>query len=1280
MRPPVALLALFLAAGLLLSAQAQETPASAIEPSVPAPTAAVQKVLDEVAALAKEKKAAEALAAADRVLAIAREAKDAPGEALAQVARGEQLEALNRREEAAPAWKEAAAAWERAGDGPGRIQALCRQALLLSMVGKESEADILLNAALNAGETERQRPVAAAFELNQGAVAFFRRGSPNAARRLFLATFGIQEKLAPGSLNGSFILNNLGAVATDQGDLAGAKRYHEQALEIQEKLAPGSLDVAFSLNNLGGVVQVQGDLAGAKRLYEQALAIAIRLAPGSGDVAFSLTGLGNVASDQGNLAGAKRYYEQALEIREKLAPGSLEVAEILHNLGSTVQRQGDLAAARRCFEQSLEIRQKLAPGSGDVAYSLTGLGNVAHLQGDRATAKRYHQQTLEIVRTRNPDSLQTADMLSNLGGVALDGGELAEAKRYLEQALEIQKRLAPGSLLVAGSLSKLGGVAGVQGDLAGAKRLYEQALAIREGLAPGSLDVADGLIGLGLMAEQQGDLAGAKRLHERALAIYERLAPGSLGVVASLNNLGEVAQKQGDLVGAKQLYKQALAMQEKLAPGALDIAFILNNAGEVDTKRGDLAGAQRYFEQSLEIKQRLAPDSLDVASSMKNLGNVAASRGDWDRAEALSRQAWTIIRHQAAAVSGDEARQAFGHTAEVYAASLLRCQLRRGDAQGAFATLEEGRAQALQQLLAERGLTEKLVAPDVWKPFQTALAARNQAQRMLEVARGDVEQARRRLDAQKTQAAEASVLSELLGRLEAATAVIPRREAEETDARLKLGAAWDAVKRSAPQTLGEPLSLAAARAALPPGTLLAAFAVGQEESTLLLVGREGPVRGFHLNLSNKQLAARVTLIRNTLALGLEGGSIRARRSRRRSSARWSRGDGEALPLLADSPMERDAALRSLFHTLFPPKAAAAVAKAKRLLISPDDVLWDLPFAALRAEVFRSSGVQGSIPGSRPVPDRNTRSPQYLGLLKPISYTPSLSVYAYAVREARRASSEGPALVAVGNPVFSRERRAELLRRAVPASGAPASKPTAKPQQLASAAPRRRSGERSPGERGLLTREAPAPLPGAEDEASVVARLYGTTPSIGVEPTEAWLRQRAPSARVLHLATHGYYNSAIPSASGVLLAVPEKEPGIGETDNDGVLQAWELYDPKLRLNAELVVLSACETGLGQKVAGEGLVGLTRAFQVAGARSIVASRWRVSDERTEKLMVLFHQKLRRGLAKDEALRQAMVAVHRERPDPYYWAPFFLVGDPENGGLGAPPPTPTRSGGRR
>src|SRR5262249_10521778 len=133
---------------------------------------------------------------------------------------------------------------------------------------------------------------------------------------------------------------------------------------------------------------------------------------------------------------------------------------------------------------------------------------------------------------------------------------------------------------------------------------------------------------------------------------------------------------------------------------------------------------------------------------------------------------------------------------------------------------------------------------------------------------------------------------------------------------------------------------------------------------------------------------------------------------------------------------------------------------------------------------------------------------------------------------------------------------------------------------------------SSGERGLLTRDGTVPiaLPAAAAEAAAVARLYGARAATGPAPTEAWFRQHAGQADLIHLATAGFYNSFRAMSSGVLLAVPPRPLAAGDTDHDGALEAWELMsEPELRLRAELVVLSACETGMGETVSGEGLVG-------------------------------------------------------------------------------------------
>jgi CHAT domain-containing protein len=134
----------------------------------------------------------------------------------------------------------------------------------------------------------------------------------------------------------------------------------------------------------------------------------------------------------------------------------------------------------------------------------------------------------------------------------------------------------------------------------------------------------------------------------------------------------------------------------------------------------------------------------------------------------------------------------------------------------------------------------------------------------------------------------------------------------------------------------------------------------------------------------------------------------------------------------------------------------------------------------------------------------------------------------------------------------------------------------------------------------------------------------------------------------------------PFDSGLVLAIPEQ---FAEGHDNGLLQVWEIFQ-SVRLDADLVVLSACETGLGEIRGGEGIIGLTRAFQYAGARSVLASLWRVDDKATADLMERFYRHLRAGSPKDEALRAAQLEM-LARPGgsaaaPYFWASMQLFGD--------------------
>ena len=186
----------------------------------------------------------------------------------------------------------------------------------------------------------------------------------------------------------------------------------------------------------------------------------------------------------------------------------------------------------------------------------------------------------------------------------------------------------------------------------------------------------------------------------------------------------------------------------------------------------------------------------------------------------------------------------------------------------------------------------------------------------------------------------------------------------------------------------------------------------------------------------------------------------------------------------------------------------------------------------------------------------------------------------------------------------------------------------------------------------------APLPAAEQEARSVARYGGpgTLVSLGAESSEALLK-REPLERFagLHFATHAVLNPVVPARSALVLAASASEK------EDGLLQAREIYN--LRLKSELVVLSACRTARGRILPGEGVQGLAQAFFHAGARTLVASLWDVSDRRTADLMEAFYRHLAFGESKADALRSAKLDLLRADPGlpPHFWAPFVLIGEP-------------------
>jgi CHAT domain-containing protein len=187
----------------------------------------------------------------------------------------------------------------------------------------------------------------------------------------------------------------------------------------------------------------------------------------------------------------------------------------------------------------------------------------------------------------------------------------------------------------------------------------------------------------------------------------------------------------------------------------------------------------------------------------------------------------------------------------------------------------------------------------------------------------------------------------------------------------------------------------------------------------------------------------------------------------------------------------------------------------------------------------------------------------------------------------------------------------------------------------------------------------SPLPGAEKEAIAIAQLLGTKAIIGNQATKVSILKKLPEARLVHFATHGLLEYGSRSSSLEGLGIPGAIALAPSRNDDGLLTTSDVLN--LRLRAELVTLSACDTGQG-RITGDGVVGLSRAFISAGVPSVVVSLWAVPDAATAKLMTTFYSTLQQQPDKAQALRQAMLTTMKNYPYPIEWAAFTLIGEAE------------------
>jgi CHAT domain-containing protein/Tfp pilus assembly protein PilF len=764
---------------------------------------------------------------------------------------------------------------------------------------------------------------------------------------------------------------------------------------------------------------------------------------------------------------------------------------------------------------------------------------------------------------------------------------------------------------------------------ADAEAAYRRALGFRELTAPQGVAAARCRHMLGRLARVRFDQAAALGHFEAARAILEAEAPGSPELAQVVHDVGLVRYAQGRFEEADASYAVAQDLLERSVPESLDLAATLSIRGSVAQQRGDFGRAEAFHRRALALTERLAPDGVEHALVLNRLGVVAREQGDLDEAETFHRRALAVF--EKTVPGGAEVAGSFNNLGLVAAA--------RED----WAAAEAFHLQAL-------AIRERL------KPDGPDVAASLANLGALASDRGDFAAAeaflRRSLAIKRATAPGTLTLGVTLHNLGEALLGLERFD----EARASLEEARAIRERLAPgsgdlaadwHTLG----LLDRDQGRPEGAL-----AKWRRALDIMDAQRGKLAG-----SDRARFARryAVLYRDPQALLLErgqGAEAFAIHERFHARALLALLAGRGQPESAPATPALD--LAGVRAALDPGAALLAFGMLRASVVlfvvraagdpGPPVTVLTLPFdeEALRARVLAFRGLL----------ERGRESPE----LEPALLAQGERLYADLVRPAEPALAGADRLLVSPDGPLHLLPFAALVRSRAPLQFVAAWKPVTVAASASVFAEIKKSRRAHPDPAPRLVAfgdpvlpDGLHPLPYSRLEVEQVAALFGGTAEryLGPAATERRVLAAAPGARYLHFATHGLLDARTPLDSALVLSA--------DGGDDGLLRAWEVRD-RLRLDADLVTLSACESALGQEATAEGLVGLTRAFQRAGARSVVASLWAVTDRPAARFMETFYARVRSGMDRDQALAAAQVESLGAGVHPYHWAGFQLAGD--------------------